>query len=71
MIADDCFREFIESAGKIFSKEKNLEDIKELKPKALNTFSNNLKNIAYKYEWITPRTDKFALELEKKFESQK
>jgi hypothetical protein len=48
LIADDCFREFIDSAGKIFSKEKSLEEMKELKPKTLTIFSNNLKNIAYK-----------------------
>ena len=35
LVADDCFREFLDTAGKIFSKEKNLEEIKELKPKTL------------------------------------
>lgn len=45
--------------------------MKELKPKTLAIFSSNLKNIAYKQEWIVPRTDKFSVQLEKKFESQK
>jgi hypothetical protein len=67
LIADDCFREFLDIAGKIFSKEKNLEEIKELKPKTLLNFSNHIKFIAYKPEWGEARTEKFAAELEKKF----
>ena len=62
-MADDCFREFLETAGKIFSKDKNLEEIKELKPKTLQNFANNIKCIAYKPEWGAARTDKFAVEL--------
>lgn len=71
IVADDCFREFLETAGKIFSKDKSLEEIKELKPKTLQNFASNIRCIAYRAEWGQARTDKFAVELEKKFESQK
>lgn len=71
LISDDCLREFLEAAGKIFSKDKNMEDMKQLKPKALESFRSSLEKVAYCAEWARARTDKFAVELEKKFESQK
>lgn len=48
-----------------------MEEIKELKPRTLQNFKNNIKLIAYREEWGEARTEKFAVELDKKFESQK
>lgn len=61
LVADDCFREFLDNAGKIFSKDKNLEEIKDLKPKTLLSFTNNIKHIAYKEEWGNARVAKFEV----------
>jgi hypothetical protein len=71
LIADDCLREFLEAAGKIFSKDKSLEDIKQLKPKALESFRSSLGKVSYREEWGRAREEKFAAELERKFEGQK
>lgn len=71
LISDQCLFEFLDAANKIVGKDKSIEDIKQLKPKTYDSFKNNVQKIAYKEEWAAARAEKFALELEKKFESQK
>lgn len=71
MIADDCFREFSESANRIFSKDKNIEEIKAEKPKIIDKFKSQILRVCYNDDWAEPRINKFQGELEKKFEQQK
>jgi hypothetical protein len=70
-IADQCLFDFLDAANKIVSKDKSIEDIKQLKPKTYDSFKGSVLKIAYKEEWAVTRADKFGVELEKKFESQK
>jgi hypothetical protein len=48
MISEECLKDFVDDVNKNFMKDKNIEAIKELKPKTIDTFLTLVKKVSYK-----------------------
>ena len=63
MLADDCLRDFSDSANKVFAKDKKMDQIKDEKNKIVERFASNLSRICYREDWEQAIIDTFKIEL--------
>ena len=70
-IVDESLKEFNEEVNNIFIKEKNIENIKALKPKVIKKFEEVMNQVCYKQESVAEEVENFSKEIDKAFNVQK